>query len=217
MAASSGCDVIPEVLTVQPQEEHLQTLVFLHGFRMKAYEMLDTFVEISRKLKNWKFVLPQAPEMKISAYQGEVMHSWFDYLTDCAGAQEDTVDIFGLRATKAALQELVMQEAALLPSGRRVCLGGLSQGGCMALHLATFVELRAVVTLVACRLSVSCTRPLRCPWSACVATNDEVFPASWSTALLVGATSIRKIEDSHFLEVTDVSETILKLLLDIKD
>jgi hypothetical protein len=214
---SPDLGAFPEVLTVYPPGNHTKTMIFLHGFRMKAHEMLGVFVDLSASLPNWKFVLPQAPEMQITAYHGERMHSWFDYLTDNGGAQEDTIDIFGLRGTKASLQELVVREASLLPPGQKVCLGGLSQGGCMALHLATFVELRAVVTLVACRLSVSCARPLRCPWHACVALHDEVFPAAWSEALMVGADSIRKIQDSHYLEQTEVAETIAKLMHEIKD
>ena len=209
---ASKVSMFPEILTVHPSGAHEKTLIFLHGFRMKASELLEVFVDISRLLPTWKFVLPQAPEIGISSYSGERLHSWFDYLTDTGGMQEDTIDIFGLRSMKTALQDLVVQETTLLPPGKHVCLGGLSQGGCMALHVAAHMELMAVVTIVACRLSQSCTRALKCPWHAVVAANDDVFPLSWAQPLLAGATTIIKINDSHYLEQTDVSTLMLQLL-----
>jgi hypothetical protein len=82
----------------------------------------------------------------------------------------------------------------------------------MALHVATHVDLQAVLTIVACRLSQSLTRPLRCPWHAVFAKNDEVFPLSWAQPLLAGCTTLRKIEDSHYLESTDITELLSRLL-----
>ena len=202
----------PEILTVHASGAHEKTLIFLHGFRMDASELLEVFVDLSRTFPSWKFILPQAPQMKITAYGGEKVSSWFDYLTDTGGQQEDSIDFFGLRSMKSCIQDLVVKENQLLPVGRRVVIGGLSQGGCMALHVAAHIDLQAVLTVVSCRLSQSLTRPLRCPWHAVCATKDEVFPLSWSQPLLAGCTSLRKIEDSHYLEQTDISELLSRLL-----
>lgn len=204
--------MFPEILTVHASGAHERTLIFLHGFRMKASELLEVFVELSRSFPTWKFVLPQAPQMKITAYEGEELSSWFDYLTDTGGLQEDSIDFFCLRSMKSSLQDLAVKEGQLLPAGRRVAIGGLSQGGCMALHVATHVDLQAVLTIVACRLSQSLARPLRCPWHAVFATKDEVFPLSWAQPLLAGCTTLRKIEDSHYLEQTDFTELLSRLL-----
>lgn len=204
--------VFPEVLTVHASGAHDRTLIFLHGFRMQASELLEVFVELSKSFPAWKFVLPQAPQMKITAYGGERVASWFDYLTDTGGQQEDSLDFFSLRAMKSRLQDLCLKESQLLPPGRRVCMGGLSQGGCMALHVASHVDLLAVLTIVACRLSQSLPRALRCPWHAVFAKQDEVFPLSWAQPLLAGCTTLKKIEDTHYLEHNDVAELLVGLL-----
>ena len=201
-----------QIVILPASGTHENTFIFLHGFKMEAKEMLDVFVELSKTLSTWRFVLPQAPCISISAHNGEESFSWFDYLTDRGGAQEDTVDIFGLRKMKVELQRLVTTENALLPTGTLAILGGLSQGGTMALHLATQFDLKAVVTAVACRLSHSMSRPLKCPWYAVIASEDDVFPTSWSKALMTGASEVQMIDDSHYLEKTDIAPVLLEIL-----
>jgi phospholipase/carboxylesterase len=191
---------------------HENTFIFLHGFKMEAKEMLDVFVELAKTLSTWRFVLPQAPCISISAHDGSESFSWFDYLTDRGGSQEDTVDIFGLRKMKVELQRLVTVENSLLPAGTLAIIGGLSQGGTMALHLATQLDLKAVVTAVACRLSHSMSRPLKCPWYAVIASEDDVFPSSWSKALMTGVSEVKTIDDNHYLEKTDIAPVLLEIL-----
>lgn len=199
------------ILPTSGRHEH--TFVFLHGFKMEAKDMLDVFVDLSKEMPTWRFVLPQAPLLAITAHGGAQSFSWFDYLTDQEGLREDTIDIFGLRRMKVELQSLASSEKGLLPEGRRVVMGGLSQGGTMALHLAASSEFQAVVTAVACRLSCSTTRPLKCPWHALVASADDVFPSSWSNALMKGVSTVRTVVDNHYLEQTDMTAFFQEILL----
>jgi predicted esterase len=203
---------VEQFVVLPTSGKHENTFIFLHGFKMEANEMLDVFVDISKVLVTWRFVLPQAPFIPITAHGGTESFAWFDYLTDHGGLREDTVDIFGLRRTKVELQRLVTSENSLLPSGTLAVLGGLSQGGTMALHMATLSDFKAVVTAVACRLSQSMARPLRCPWHAIVASEDDVFPSSWSQPLMTGATTIQTVSDSHYLEKTDITPLLLGIL-----
>lgn len=207
-----GCDRI----SVMPAAgEHENTFIFLHGFKMEAKEMLDTFVELSKSLPTWKFVLPQAPEIPITAHGGATSYSWYNYLTDHDGSKEDTVDIFGLRKIKTELQNLVAAENALLPAGTLAVLGGLSQGGTLAVHLATHLEAKAIVTVVACRLSQSMVRPLKCPWHAILARNDEVYEWSWARMLMIGVTTTKTVEDNHYLEKTEIGPLLCAILSDL--
>ena len=204
-----------ERITIMAHGRHENTLIFLHGFLMTAGEMLDLFVDLSKLLPTWKIVVPQAPNLPITAHGGMMANSWFDYLTDHDGAKEDTVDIFGLRKIKSELQKLVEAENSLLPTGTLSTLGGLSQGGTLALHLATHLNVKAVVTLVACRLSQSMVRPLKCAWHAVVAERDEVYRSSWAKSLMTGVSTLRTVDDNHFLEKTDVCMLLHTILSEL--
>jgi len=211
-ASATGVCASDQYVILPTSGNHYNTFIFLHGFKMEAREMLDVFVELSKTLSTWRFVLPQAPCMPITAHDGAESFSWFDYLSDRGGFQEDTVDIFGLRKMKVELQHLVAFENAMLPGGSLAVIGGLSQGGTMALHLAAHSDLKAVVTAVACRLSHSMSRPLKCPWHAVVASEDDVFPASWSKPLMAGVSEVLTIDDTHYLEKTDIAPVFLEIL-----
>jgi pimeloyl-ACP methyl ester carboxylesterase len=203
-----------EMHVIHPKSagRHLRTFVFLHGFKMEASEMLSVFSIISESLPTWRFVLPQAPDTAITAHEGQETISWYNYLSDTGGESEDTVDIFSLRSVRMALQKLVSAETALLPDKKGLVLGGLSQGGTMALHMATFVQCQACVTAVACRLSNSVYRSLKCPWHALVASRDDVFPWTWSQKLMKGSASVQVVDDTHYLECTEVGDFFLEIL-----
>ena len=207
-AKKPSCDRI----SIMATDKHENTFIFLHGFKMTAKEMLDTFVDLSKLLPTWTFVLPQAPELGITAHGGTTSYSWYDYLTDHDGAKEDTVDIFGLRKMKIELQKLIATENALLPAGTLSTLGGLSQGGTLALHMATHLEARAVVTIVACRLSQSMVRPLKCPWHAILARDDEVYHWSWAKSLMTGVSTTKTVDDNHYLEKTEIPPLLHTIL-----
>jgi len=198
---TSACGGLDRVVLLPTAQRHGYTLVFLHGYHMRAEELLDLFVALRASFPAWRFVLPQAPRMAVTAFPQEPPgFSWFDYLTDRQGSAEDTVDVFSVRQQREALRAVLNAEARLL-DGRasRVFLGGLSQGGCMALDLATHVDVGGVLTMVAPRLSTSLAKRLRAPWHALVADRDEVFPPSWSQPLLAGAASVYHLADNHWI------------------
>jgi alpha/beta superfamily hydrolase len=117
----------------------------------------------------------------VTAYGGDENRSWFDYLTDREGEGEDAVDTASVRAARSTIQRLVWREHAAAPPNVPIMLGGLSQGGCLALDVASRdASLAAVVTGVAHRLHLSLTRPLLCPWYALIASDDDVFPFCWA-------------------------------------
>lgn len=192
-----------ERLTLVPPHEHRRTLVFLHGFQMHAHELLEDFTQLQGRCPTWRVVLPQAPETPITAHAGAPTPSWYDYLTDTQGGSEDYVDLASLRVRRVELQALLRSEAELLDNDYgRLYLGGLSQGGTMALDLAAQLALGGVVTLAAPRLSVSLRRPLRCPWEGLFARDDAVFPSTWALPLQAEAVATW-CEGGHDLDSVD--------------
>jgi len=199
---------LTERLTLVPIKEHDYTLIFLHGFMMRAHDLLDDFTQVQERCPTWRIVLPQAPKMAITAHGGSATPSWYDYLTDTSGACEDYVDTTSLRVRCVQLDELIRAEEELLYKKfkqrdyGRIFLGGLSQGGTLALDVASRSALGGVVTMAAPRLSVSLRRELQCPWHGLFAREDEIFPTRWAAPLQADATATW-CEGDHSLEGVD--------------
>jgi len=82
-----------------------------------------------------KVLLPSAPERKITANKGEEIPSWYDYITDYEGEQEDELAQEDLEEVTRRMHALLDAEAALV-GGKNVFVGGASQGCGVALHVA---------------------------------------------------------------------------------
>ncbi len=166
-------------VVVRPSAPHALTLVFLHGFGMTSQEMAEEFAGVFSAHPAVRFVFPQAPTLAVTAYGGEESPSWYDYLTDREGDDEDVAEMCSVKAEKARIQRLLWREVR---RGVPLVVGGLSQGGCLALDIATTSapRLKAVITCAAHRLFHSRMKPLAAPWYALSAERDETFPASWA-------------------------------------
>lgn len=188
---------------LEPSGEHRWTLVFLHGFSMLAEDLEEDFRAMQRD--HWRICLPQAPELYIPPHR-ECKPAWYAYLTDWEGEKEDEVDMVSLRASRARISGLLSDELRRVGRGR-VLLGGLSQGGCMALDVATRQpHLCGVCTLVSHRMHASRHRPLACPWVALTAEDDDVFPARWAERAMAGVSERWRVDDDHYLWHADLDE-----------
>lgn len=173
-------------IVFEASEPQQATLVFLHGFGMSAEDMSIDLAPVAAQLPWLRIIVPEAPVVPVTAYGGDEYRSWFDYLTDREGKTEDAIDAATLRAARNSIQTILWREhkyakkrSVVTPP--KIIIGGMSQGGCLALDVATRErQLTAVVTSVAHRLYLSRTRPLLCRWHALFAENDDVFPLSWA-------------------------------------
>jgi predicted esterase len=169
------------IVEAKHHKHHALTLVFLHGFGMTAVDMAEDMLELYSRFPQVRFVFPQAPCRAITAYNQSKCPAWYDYLTDYGGEKEDSAETLSVRSMRSALLQLIWKEAA---GGVPMVIGGLSQGGCMALDLATrSASLMAVISCVSHRLHLSLPRELLCPWWALTAEQDEIFPAVWAQPL----------------------------------
>ena len=193
------------VIAVQPSDESATKVpdlivLFLHGFSMTALDTATEFVDLFKRFPRVRFVFPEAPCICITAYGGEKSNAWFDYVSDRGGAQEDVIDHHSLRNERVRLLNLVAHEKKKYGDEVPILLGGLSQGGCMALDIATRInDLAGVVTCVSHRLFVSKSRPLLCPWYALTAEHDDVFPSSWSSPEPEETEIHQIVNANHFL------------------
>jgi len=195
---------LPAVISIDPSDESARRhpdliVIFLHGFSMSASDMAEEFVELFSKFKRIRFVFPEAPMIPITAHGGEMAHSWFDYISDHNGTREDVISLRTLRNQRFTLMNLIASEKQRYRDAP-LLIGGLSQGGCMALDLATRLNnLVGVVTCVAHRLFISKSRPLLAPWYALTADQDEVFPKSWAAPSSRETALHTVVQSDHYL------------------
>lgn len=186
------------------RQEARLLFVALHGFHCSASDVLPWCAPLAAVLPEVRFLIPSAPDMRISAHGGphaEAAPSWFDYLTDHGGAQEDEIRLCTLRYRRLLLVCSIQAElrACDMKPEASLVLAGISQGGCMALDLAAHMKCLAVFTFVAHPLYASPFRGQTCKWFALSAERDSVFDPRWCNELHEAATVHAICKGDHWI------------------
>jgi phospholipase/carboxylesterase len=138
-------------------------------------------------------LFPHAPVRSVTINGGMAMRAWYDILGFDRHAREDAA---GIRASAAAVTELVDREVARGIASDRIVLAGFSQGGAIALHTA-LREPRPLAGILALSTYLPLTATLAAERSAANSgvpifmahgTADAVLPLS------LGETSRRALE-----------------------
>eukprot|EP00967_Tisochrysis_lutea_P055504 scaffold69791_cov30-Tisochrysis_lutea.AAC.3 len=189
-ASSNAPRALDDAIIVEPAAEHIASVVFLHGLGDTGDGWASLMPELDRLLPpactgRVRWVLPHAPQRPIALNQGMHMPGWFDVVQLAPDAQEDTV---GLEAAAARVASCVEREVEAGTPRNKVIVGGFSQGGAVALHVA----LRSPEPLAGC-ISLCSWLPLRESYPAALGGGaaqipfliahgdaDMVVPYSWS-------------------------------------
>ena len=107
-------------------------VVWLHGLGADGHDFEPIVPEL-RMTVPARFVFPHAPVRPVTINGGMQMRAWYDILGFDRRAKEDAA---GIRASAAAVTELVDREIERGLSSDRIVLAGFSQGGAIALHTA---------------------------------------------------------------------------------
>ena len=78
-----------------------------------------------------RFIFPHAPMMPVTVNNGHVMRAWYDILGADLTRREDEA---GVRASQAAIEELIAAQIARGIASERILLAGFSQGCAMTLQ-----------------------------------------------------------------------------------
>src|SRR5687768_10743727 len=108
------------------------TVVWLHGLGADGHDFEPIVPELALSFAV-RFVFPNAPVRPVTINGGMAMRAWYDILGFSAQAKEDSA---GIRASAAAVSELVDREIERGMPSDRIVLAGFSQGGAIALHTA---------------------------------------------------------------------------------
>ncbi len=107
-------------------------VIWLHGLGADGHDFEPIVPELNLRFAA-RFVFPHAPVRPVTINGGMPMRAWYDILGFDRSAREDAA---GIRASAAAVTELVDREIARGIPAERIVLAGFSQGGAIALHTA---------------------------------------------------------------------------------
>ena len=108
------------------------SVIWLHGLGADGNDFVPVVKMLN--LPNIRFILPHAPYQKISMNNGYEMRAWYDLF----GLQsKHPQDAAGIEKTQIHIESLIAQENGRGIASERIVIAGFSQGGAIALHLAT--------------------------------------------------------------------------------
>lgn len=183
---------MPELLDcveVQSRSDPRHAVVWLHGLGADGYD----FVPVVRELElagtpPARYIFPHAPQIPVTINSGHVMRAWYDIMgTEELERREDDARI---RASAAAIEQLIEREVTRGVPRNRVVLAGFSQGGAITLQagmrakgplaglmaLSTYLPLAATVEAEATQASRTV------PIFMAHGTSDPMIPLDRATA-----------------------------------
>jgi phospholipase/carboxylesterase len=108
-------------------------VIWLHGLGADGHDFEPIVPELRLPASlAVRFVFPHAPVRPVTLNQGMRMRAWYDIFQLAGGAEDDV----GIRASQAAVDELVKEQTRKGISTRKIVLAGFSQGGAVVLQTA---------------------------------------------------------------------------------
>lgn len=156
------------------------SVVWLHGLGADGHDFEPIVPELGLRLPV-RFIFPHAPVRPVTINGGMAMRAWYDILGFDRRSKEDSA---GIRASAAAVTELVDREIERGMASDRIVLAGFSQGGAIALHtalrdprpLAGVLALSTYLPLAATLASERSAANARIPLFMAHGTDDGVLP-----------------------------------------
>jgi len=129
------------------------SIIWMHGLGADGHDFEPLVPElVERDSPSLRFIFPHAPVRPVTLNNGYRMRAWYDIVGIDRRSAED---FDGIQASANAIGALVKRENdAGIPSSR-IAIAGFSQGGAMALQVATRHE-----TAFAGVIALSCYLPL---------------------------------------------------------
>lgn len=107
-------------------------VIWLHGLGADGHDFEPIVPEL-RGAGAVRYIFPHAPRRAVTINGGYAMRAWYDILGFEPGAVEDAA---GIRASAAAVTNLIDREIERGMPADRIVLAGFSQGGAIALQTA---------------------------------------------------------------------------------
>ena len=128
---SSSPSLLPTV-EISTGDSPRLAIIWLHGLGADGHDFEPIVPELDLPFAA-RFVFPHAPVRRITVNNGMEMRGWYDILGFGANVRQDAA---GVRASAAAVTQLVDREIERGLTAAQIVLAGFSQGGAVALYTA---------------------------------------------------------------------------------
>ena len=124
-----------ETIEIETAPNPAAAVIWMHGLGADG----NDFAPIVRELRldgapAIRFIFPHAPMMPVTINNGHVMRAWYDVSFGDLEGKTRQADERGVRASQAAIEQLIARENARGIASRNIVIAGFSQGGAIALH-----------------------------------------------------------------------------------
>ena len=143
-----------EAVTVETGPNPTFTIIWMHGLGADGHDfepLVPELLEVGMPVL--RFVFPHAPVRPVTINNGYEMRAWYDIIGIDRRSAEDFA---GIKASADGVTDLIKAENQRGVPTERIAIAGFSQGGAMALHIATrHPEKLAGVIALSCYLPQS--------------------------------------------------------------
>jgi phospholipase/carboxylesterase len=124
-----------ESVVVETGPKPTFTILWLHGLGADGHDFEPLVPELVEDgMPALRFIFPHAPVRPVTLNNGYRMRAWYDIVGIDRRSAEDFA---GLRLTAESVGTLITREKETGIPPERMVIAGFSQGGAMALHIAT--------------------------------------------------------------------------------
>ena len=124
-----------ETVTVETGPNPTFAIIWMHGLGADGHDFEPLVPELlDDGMPALRFVFPHAPVRPVTINNGYQMRAWYDIIGIDRRSAEDFA---GISASAQSVGALIKAENERGVPSNRIAIAGFSQGGAMALHLAT--------------------------------------------------------------------------------
>jgi len=180
-----------ETIEIETAPNPAAAVIWMHGLGADGNDFAPIVPEL--RIANApaiRFVFPHAPMMPVTINNGYVMRAWYDVSFGDLEGKTKQADEKGVRASQAAIEQLIARETARGIAAEKIVVAGFSQGGAIALQtglrhadkLAGIMALSTYLTLAQTLAAEAAPANRSIPVFYAHGTHDAVIPMAMAKA-----------------------------------
>ena len=124
-----------EAIEIETGAKPQASVIWMHGLGADGNDFVPVVQELGLKgSPDIRFIFPHAPMQPVTINNGYVMRAWYDVKWGDLEGNSKQADEKGVRASQAAVCQLIERETSRGIAADKIVLAGFSQGGAVALQ-----------------------------------------------------------------------------------